>query len=291
MKPLTFVSGKGGVGKTTIALTLALLAARTGKKVLLVEINSEEQIARIMGRPPIGYEETPLLPHLTGLNILPKKSFEEYVVSQLHSRMLYRAVFENRLVKNFIDGTPGLAELMTIGKICSLADRYDQIIVDAPSTGHCLALLQIASIVASAVRVGPLRTHSAAIDERLKDSARTGLILVTLPEELPVTEAAEMRRELEAQFPRILEAVVLNQFLAQPLTPKERKEFAQARQPGGTGGEAMRLALARADRSRQYEKELGEFRLPVWKSPLILTRSIGLEEIETISEELKRWIC
>ncbi len=287
MKKLTFVSGKGGVGKTTVSLALALKAARNGQRVLLAEINSEEQVARILGRPPVGYQETTLLPNLIGLNIFPKKSFEEYVVSQLHSRVLYRTVFENRLVRNFMEGTPGLAELMTIGKIYSLCDRFDRIVVDAPATGHCLALLQIAEIVASAVRIGPLRTNAETIDRRLKDPSQTGLVLVTLPEELPVSEALEMRQHLDERFPQMLEAVVLNQFVPQPLTLKERKEFEGSRNRRGASIEAMRLALAQADRSAEYEGLLKErFRRPMGRIPFLFSRTIGLEEIEAVSEEL-----
>lgn len=291
MRPLTLVSGKGGVGKTTVSLALALQAARRRKKVLIVEVNSEEQVARLLGRPPIGYQEIALLPSLTAINIQPHKSFEEYVVSQLHSRLLYRAVFENRLVKNFVRGTPGLAELMTIGKICSLRERYDQIIVDAPSTGHCLALLQIAGIVASAVRVGPLGHHSAAIDALLKDSTQTGLLLVTLPEELPVTETLEMKEKLDS-FPHLIEAIVLNQFVTSPLTAPERTEFQKNRpRDSDLTSQGMRLLLGRADRSRHYLKQLSSHRdgVSLWEIPFLFSASFGLEEVETVAEEIQQW--
>jgi anion-transporting ArsA/GET3 family ATPase len=138
---LIIVSGKGGVGKTTLSLALALLAAERGRKVIVAEIHSEDQVSHILGRPPIGHHETPLLPGISGINILPRKSFEEYVLLQIRFKALYKAVFENKLVQNFVEATPGLSDMVSIGKVYALTADYDLVIVDAPATGHGLALL------------------------------------------------------------------------------------------------------------------------------------------------------
>lgn len=285
MKRLTFVSGKGGVGKTTTSLALAIRSAQQGHKVLLIETHSEEQVAQLLGRPPIGYEETLLLPRLYGINIHPKKSFEEYVLTQI-PKMLYRAIFENRFVRNFIDATPGLAPLMIIGKICSLLDRYDNLIVDAPATGHGLAMFQIAAIVARAARIGPLKTHAGAIDERLKDSQQTGIILVTLPEELPVSETLEMTKRLRAEG-YSLDQVVLNQFVKFPLIPKEKNEFEKlpSRQ-SAPFGVAMEIEMRRADRSHLYREKLKSLKIPLLEIPYRYASSFGLEEVETLAQML-----
>lgn len=285
MKRLTFVSGKGGVGKTTVSLALAFRAAARGERVLLVEADSEEQVAELLGRSPTGPQETELFPNLYGINVQPKKSFEEYVLLQIRSHLLYRAIFENRFVRNFIEATPGLADLMTVGKIYSLRDRYDRIIVDAPATGHGLALLQIAGIVSSAVRVGPLRTHAAAINELLHDPQRAEIVIVTLPEEMPIAEALEMRQKIEAdRFP--LKAIVLNQAVASPLGRGERSEFerlsAQQRKNGLL--RAMTLKLAEADRTSFYRETLKRLKIPLIEVPFLYTESFGKKEVERVAD-------
>ncbi len=278
MKKLTFVSGKGGVGKTTVSLALAMHVARQGKTVLLVEVNSE------------GPTDLPdsLPPGLDRLNVQPWKSFEEYVLSQLKSRLLYRAVFENRIVRHFIEATPGLADLMMIGKIHSLLDQYDHLIVDAPATGHGLSLLQIAGIVADAVRIGPLRTRAAAINAILHDRQLASLVLVTLPEELPVTELLEMREELESRLQLPVEKVFLNQIESPPFTAKEEETF-DGFDDVGPWQLAMTIQRARAGRSALYraqlKKELGK--IPLAEIPFVYASSFGLPEIERIVPFIK----
>lgn len=191
-KKLILISGKGGVGKTTVSAALALRLTQEGKKVLIAEIDSQGQIATLFDRPPFGYEETLLTQDLYGLNVTAKESFEEYVVRQLKFHSIYTAVFDNKYVRAFIEGTPGLAELMCIGKIYSMTDKYDVIVLDAPATGHGMSLLQIPTVVATAVRVGPLGSTAAKIEEFLKDPQQTCLANVTLAEEMPVTETLEM---------------------------------------------------------------------------------------------------
>ena len=286
---LTFVSGKGGVGKTTISLALALRAAGRGERILLAEANSEEQVARLLGRPPTGPVEKGLLPNLCGINIRPDRSFEEYVLLQLRSKLLYRAVFENRFVRNFIEATPGLADLMIVGKIYSLIDRYDRIIVDAPATGHGLALLQIAGIVASAVRIGPLQTHASAIDGIVRDPAKTEIVIVTLPEEMPAAEAVEMGEKLGKEgLP--LARVVLNQAVAPPLSRREQEEFERLAEPGRDDPvfQAMKLELARAARSALYRRRLETAfkKIPLAAVPFVPSPDFGLKEVEKIAAAL-----
>lgn len=206
-RELLIISGKGGVGKTTVATTLGLLAAERGKKTLIAEINAAEKISEIFEVKPIGYKETKLANNLFAINIDPHSAFHEYVLEQIHSTTLYHLVFENNLVKNFLDATPGLNTLLEIGKIWALAERdkdesgknpkYDLVIVDAPATGHGLALLQVPQIVSSAVRVGPIRNKAEGIVDLLKNPKKTLLLITTLAEEMPINEAIEMLHQAE----------------------------------------------------------------------------------------------
>ena len=224
-KELVIIIGKGGVGKTTIAASLGLLAASQGKKTLLAEINTQGHLAHLFNKSPLKYTEKKLAPNLYGINVLPKKSFEEYVLMHIKLRQLYKVVFENRFVSYFIDATPGLAELMSIGKIYGLVKDYDLIILDSPATGHGFSLLQVPSVVAEAVRVGPLKTQSDKIDALLKDRKKTMIMTVTLPEEMPVNEACEMASKAEDDLALSVEGVVINQVFPEPMTPEQNAEY------------------------------------------------------------------
>ncbi len=294
---LLIVSGKGGVGKTTISLALGLIAAKQGKKVLIAEVNSEEQVAHLLRHPPIGYQETELLPtlwpSLWGINIDPKKAFEEYVLLQIKFRGLYRAVFENRFVRRLIDATPGLADLMLIGKIYDLIDHYDLVIVDSPATGHGMALLEIPSIVSRAVRVGPLQTEAEKIDLLLHDPAKTKIVLVTLPEEMPVAETVEMKRNLENRLKLSLGPVLLNQIQTHPFQKEELREikkFRRDRESEDPISLILEFQIGRAELSREYASRLSEEinDLPILSVPFIYSSQFGLTEIQMIAGEIEK---
>ncbi|OGP17713.1 MAG: hypothetical protein A3I75_06115 [Deltaproteobacteria bacterium RIFCSPLOWO2_02_FULL_50_16] len=228
-KKLLVITGKGGVGKSTIAASLGLLAASQGRKTLIAEINTQGQMAGFFNKPPLKYSPSLLAPNLYGINIFPKKSFEEYVLLQIRFRKLYSLVFENRFVSYFIEATPGLAELMSIGKIYALIKDYDLVILDAPATGHGFSLLQVPSVVAGAVRVGPLKSESEKIESLLKDAEKTTLIAVSLPEEMPVNETCEMAQKTKSQLGLSIEAVIINQVFPEPMPPREIALFQRSK--------------------------------------------------------------
>jgi anion-transporting ArsA/GET3 family ATPase len=198
---LVFVSGKGGVGKTTVSLVLATIAARLKKRVLLVEMNSSGRIPLYFGAESAGHDELPLAPYLTAINILPKKCFEEYVLERVRFRALYETIFNNKYVTNFLGATPGLSEILMLGKIAQLEKKtkgrllgepcYDLVIVDAPATGHGLSVLEVPKVLESAVKLGPLHAHAVEILALLGDAQKTAFALVTLAEEMPVAESRE----------------------------------------------------------------------------------------------------
>jgi len=230
---LLVVSGKGGVGKTSVASCLGLIASRHGKKTLIAEVNAAERISELFGVPPIGYQETQLAQNLYAINVDPRSAFEEYVVEQIHSKRLFSLVFENRFVRAFLDATPGLNELLEIGKIWSLSERdrdeegnpkYDLVIIDAPATGHGLALLNVPRVVTHAVRVGPLKTKAEAIMKLIQDSKKTLLLIVTLAEEMPVNEALEMIQSAKTTVGVKTGPVFMNALYPPRLSETEGKE-------------------------------------------------------------------
>ena len=146
-KRFLIVTGKGGVGKSSVSAALALLAARQGKRVLVCEVNAQERVAPLLGAPPAGPAVRAAVPGIATVNVTPPEAMREYGLMVLKFRTIYDAVFENRLVRYFLRVVPSLAELVMLGKILNEAKaeergrpRWDLVVVDAPATGHAVQL-------------------------------------------------------------------------------------------------------------------------------------------------------
>jgi anion-transporting ArsA/GET3 family ATPase len=202
---LLIVTGKGGVGKTTLAAALGVVAARRGIKTVVVEVGDEAAVADLLrpdgaaaeagdGRVPVE-----ISPHLYTLRIEPAEALTEYLELQLRVRPLARMIVRNSGFQRLLDAAPGWRELITLGKLWHLESRrtgdaptWELLIVDAPATGQGLSLLSVPGVVLDTVRLGPLRRHTDRVQELIQDPARTLVVPVTLPEELPVIETRQL---------------------------------------------------------------------------------------------------
>jgi len=219
-KRLLFVTGKGGVGKSTVASALGLAAARLGKRTILCEVAQQELTSRLFHRDGIGFEETELVPGLAAISIDPQQAMEEYLRVQIGNRALFKLLFDNRIFQYLADAAPGVRELVTMGKVWELAQlerpwtgaetRYDLVVVDAPATGHGLGLLGAPRTIRDIARVGPIRRQANRIDTFLRDPSATGVVAVALAEEMPVVETLEFDRRLSAEMGLETGAVVVN---------------------------------------------------------------------------------
>ncbi len=203
---LLIVTGKGGVGKTTVSAALAVLAARQGIDTVVVEVASHASVGELVCEPGTtpdpgdGRTPVPVSPHLFSFRLVPERALSEYLELQLHVRSLVRVVVGNTGFRRLLDAAPGWRELITLGKLWHLASqtegghpKWSLLIVDAPATGHGLSLLSVPHVVLDTVRLGPLRKHTDWVLELIQDPARTLVLPVTLLEELPVKETRELR--------------------------------------------------------------------------------------------------
>jgi anion-transporting ArsA/GET3 family ATPase len=220
---LTVVTGKGGVGKTTIAVLLALRAARRGRRVVVVETGGARTVPGWFGRASRGYDLVELAPGVGTLSVTPELAIEDFVVSRIKVRRLYQLVFQNRVMAPLLQGVPGLGELVQLGKAYALAEErrtdgtpvWDHVIVDAPATGHGLTMLASPRLMMEVTGAGPFHDNAKLVHDAIVDPARTGIVLVSLPEEMPVTEAKELWARLGPAREQV-RATVLNGLLPDP---------------------------------------------------------------------------
>ncbi|GDX81009.1 ATPase [Deltaproteobacteria bacterium] len=295
---VVLVTGKGGVGKTTVAVSLALAAARRGKRVLLCETQGATRVPALFGRPSKGYEPTQVATNLSTLSITPAEAIQEYVLLQLHFVRLYKMVFQNRVMGPFVDAVPGLHDLVQLGKVWFAEretengrQRWDLVVVDAPATGHGLTMLGAPRAMMELTRAGPFYENAKQIAELVEDPVRTGLVLVTTPEEMPLRETESLHQRLGA-FRRLVAGVVLNEVHPLPVPdlerwPEERLRLSRSEDPAMIPTlrviDAELRACARQVDARVRLRALGAAYAEL---PFLFRRDLGRAELESFTAPL-----
>ncbi|MGH2752998.1 MAG: ArsA family ATPase [Actinomycetota bacterium] len=227
---IIIVSGKGGVGKTTVSASLALVAARSGRRVCIAEVDRRGTLPKLFGGGEVGYEPRELAPGVWGMNIVPDEALAEYLNVQYHMKRVAR-IFSSTHFVDFITATaPGLKDILVLGKIWYLEQgrhgpHFDTIIVDAPAAGHMLTFLSAPMGLSDAVRVGPVQRQAEWLVQMLQDEHRTRVHLVTIAEEMPISETIETSQALEARIKINTGCVFANAIYPQLFTKGERELF------------------------------------------------------------------
>jgi anion-transporting ArsA/GET3 family ATPase len=296
------VAGKGGVGKTTMSAALAHMAADVGLSVLIVELEGKSGITGAFGRRgDLGYEEEQLAPSVRARRITPDDALVEYLEDHGLKRVSKRLAHSG-LIDVVATAIPGIRDVLVLGKVKQLEREQvaDLIVVDAPATGHAITFLTSASGLMSAARGGPLRTQAQDVVELLSDPSRCRVILVTLPEELPVSETIESAYTLEDQAGVQLGPVIVNACDPEP-TGLERPAAEVAASAGASSGVGARMAaghvaaleaarefrLARHAVSAEQVERLGrELPLPRLLVPAVDADAIGPAETAVLARAL-----
>ena len=302
---LLVVTGKGGTGKSTISAALALAAARRGKRVLVCEVSARERVSELFGKPPSGPEIRELAKNVYSVHVRPPEAMREYGVMTLRSETLYNLVFERKVVRYFLRAAPSLAEIVMLGKIAWHAEKeidrgvrkWDLVVLDAPATGHALALLTVPRVFLSLVSEGPLAADMTWIQALLQDAKRTQVLVAALPEEMPVNEAIELRVALcKEKLP--LGPLVLNAVFQPRFTEAERTAVARGGPMLSAAADAADGHEARAQMSVQYETVLRdaiaaqrapgqELQGPLLCVPQLFERQFGLNAVEQVAHALE----
>jgi len=208
---LVLVTGKGGVGKTTVSAAIAQLAAAQGRKTLLVEFdNQHPSTTAIYGQAPT-YEPRSVAPDLWVANLDWISALAEWVERVVGIRRIVQMILRNRMVQRFLDATPNSQKVILLSKLVWLCEEYDLVVVDLPASGHAVSILQIPWMVKRLFATGPIRQKGEEAMALLGDPG-SHLVMVALPEEMVVTETLETFAKLRQESPVLrIPLVVLNQ--------------------------------------------------------------------------------
>jgi anion-transporting ArsA/GET3 family ATPase len=300
---VVIVAGKGGVGKTTVTAALAVTAARTGASVLIVEVEGKSGLAAAFDRPPLTYEQVALEPGIEARTLTPDEALLEYL-DEHGMRRISRRMARVGVLDLVATAVPGMKDILVLGKVKQLeraSDAPDLVILDAPAAGHAVRFLLSPRGLLDAVSVGPISKQATEVVEMLDDPSRCQVMLVTIPEETPVTELVETAYALEDRAGVALGPVVVNGCY-EPLDAEVSSEADRLRADAAVLGglddrmldEIAAAATFRARRARvqriQAERLAAALPLRQLRLPFLFSADLGRAEIGVLADALAEGI-
>ncbi len=299
---VTFVLGKGGTGRSSVAAALGLCFAARGENTLIVEWTFADPIAPWFGQRPVGHEARLLLPRLWAMNFSLDETLREYFVGHLRLRLLHNLVIANRHVQGLIHAAPGIAELLFCGRIfwlTSLAREeigvdYQRIVVDAPATGYGAPLFAVPGTLAAFDAAGLLALERERVTRMFADPSWTGAVIVTLAEELAVDETLELLPRVRRDLGRPPLALLINRSVDRFFSGETSPRWLDELGVSSGEGSALRSVYGELLRRKQREAQLrraGGTVAEVGAVPLedaLLTGASGspVDVIEAMAREL-----
>ena len=300
-RELVFVTGKGGVGKTTVAIAVALAAARGGRRVVLAEVGGQASAASLfdVSDADLPGRETPLDRGVWVTTVDPLRALEEWATRVVGSRRLVGVLARSNAFAAFVHAAPGVRELITITKAWELGrqarwDRrrhgYDLVVVDGPASGHGLGMLSTPHTFAEIARVGPIASQAREVDELLRDPSRSAILTVALPAELPVSETLDLEGRVRDALRRDVDAIVVNGVLPRRFSGEDVAHVAAA--DGAAPSAVLAAVRSHHGQSAAQQAQLRRLRAgagaAVHTLPLRPVTRLGRDDVAELADVLER---
>jgi anion-transporting ArsA/GET3 family ATPase len=292
-----WVTGKGGTGKSSVSAALALLAAQRGLRTLLVDVQANGDAASFLDAGPPRYEARQAQPNLFHLALHPEQVLDEYLEIAMRVPKVRRFGPIRKVFDFIATGAPGVKEVLIAGKVGfeeraeqGGRPRWDLIVVDAAPSGQVLSHLRGPRTIQEMVGVGMIRNQTAWVREILEDPEKTGVVVVALAEEMPVTETAELLDHMPKEVKTPVLALVANRIVAPPHDPQATDALASAGLGGDVAVAARAAVLAKeiAEDQAPLLERLRELGPPCLEVPLIGWEHHDLAATRRIAAELER---
>ena len=277
-----FVTGKGGVGKSSVAAALAVLAAERGLRTLVIDVEAKGDAARFLDAAPPRYRAARAIEGVHHLALDPEEILQEYLKVSMHVPRLYRVGPVSKVFEFIATAAPGIREVLVAGKVGfeerATADgrkRWDLIVVDAAPSGQVLSHLRGPRTISELVGVGMIRNQTAWVRDILEDPATTGMVVVSLLEEMPVSETEELLAEAPKRVPTPVLALVANRVVAEPPGPLDELD--------GIALDAAALMADIAANQAPYRDRLQQLGPPVVEIPFLGLARHDLAATRTIA--------
>ncbi|MCA9600210.1 MAG: ArsA family ATPase [Myxococcales bacterium] len=294
-----FVTGKGGVGKTTVTAALARTFASQGRRVLVTVCDAKERISGLFDVEPLTPEVCKVADNVWAVKLTPEVALREYGGMILRSETFYTAVFDNKYVRSFFAGVPGLFEWAMLGKAWyhstekqeDGSERFDVVLFDAPATGHGLDMLRVPKVIVDVVPPGVLRRDAELAWKMFQDPKQSGVVVVTIPEDMPTNETIELIDAVQGELGLPVARLVVNGVLEPLFSDAEHKQLLAERDLNRSdpGDEAIASGIRRSIRERVQEQSLERLRalnLPRVELPLLAEDAGRPEAIAQLAELL-----
>jgi anion-transporting ArsA/GET3 family ATPase len=297
---LAFVTGKGGVGKTTVALATALAAARDGRRVVLCELAGQARAARLYGADaPRPGREVALEDGLWATTIDPVVALEEWAGRQIGSRRLVGLLTHSNAFAAFVNAAPGARELVAITKAWELGrperwvkglSGYDLVVLDGPASGHGVGMLRTPHTFAEIARVGPIASQARKVATLLEDPARCAVLAVAVPAELSISETLDLEERVAGAVGRPLDAVVVNGVLPRRFSAADvgRVMARDGAVPGAVAAATRRQYGQASAQQGQLRRLRRHTAAHVTTLPYVPAPHLGLDELRGLADELAR---
>ena len=299
---LVIVTGKGGVGKTTVAAALGAAAAKAGKRALVVEIARPGRLASVLDAAELDHQPAAVRTGLDAVALDEEHCLASFIEGLMPLKLLSRRLLGSSTFRVICAAVPGILEAALLARVVRWTEergpdgpRYHLVILDAPASGHSLPLLNAPRTLATLASIGPLGDRLRELENRLHDPARTHAAVVAIPQDWAVAEGAELYRTLRDDLALPLLPPLLNQTWPRRFRPAEEHAIDLAEAENSIDPEllfAARLFRAEAARSRAAARDLkaGLGEKPI-ELPFVIGDTMALEDLEPLVQSLGKLVA